>query len=121
APAAGGARSLPRMADGELSGPLSPRLHPDPRHAGRARLRLAMGHADEGHRADGVDDRPPLRDCLREAGPEQAPHEIDDGPFRQAEGPAVELVLAIVIASEAKQSIVPLAKLWIASPRSLSS
>ena len=35
AAAAGSARSVPRMADGELSRPLSPRLHPDPRHARR--------------------------------------------------------------------------------------
>ena len=51
AAAARSARSVPRMADGELSRPLSPRLHADPRHARRPRLRLAMGHADEGHRA----------------------------------------------------------------------
>src|ERR1700759_379456 len=85
------------MVDGELSGPLSPRLHLDPRHAGRARLRLAMGHADEGHGADGLDDRPPLRDRLRAAGAEQAPLEIAHGSFRQAQGTAAELVLMVRI------------------------
>ena len=57
AAAARGARPLPRMADGELSRPLPPRLHPDPRHARRARLQFAVGNPDEGHRADGLDDR----------------------------------------------------------------
>ena len=38
AAAAGGARSLPRMADGQLSRPLSSRLYADPRHARRPRL-----------------------------------------------------------------------------------
>src|SRR5205807_8188746 len=95
APAAGGARSVPRMADGELSPPLSPRLHPDPRHAWRPRLRLAMGNADEGHRADGLDDRTPVRDRLREARPQQAALETDDGSFRETEAKraAVEFVL----------------------------
>src|SRR5262249_28554167 len=84
-----------RMADGELSRPLSSCLHADPRHAGWARLRLAVGYADEGHRADGLDDRPPLRDRLREAWTEQAPLEIDHGSLREAEGKraAVEFVL----------------------------
>src|SRR5712672_2099798 len=73
------------MADGELSRPLSPRLHPDPRYARRTRLRLAMGRADEGHRPDGLDDRPPLRDRLREAWAEQAAFETDHRPFCKAE------------------------------------
>src|SRR6516225_5191613 len=73
------------MADGELSGPLSPRLHPDPRHARRPRLRLAMGHADEGYGSDGLDDRSKIRDRLREARPQQAALEADDGSFREAE------------------------------------
>ena len=54
---------------------------------------FAMGHADEGHGTDGLDDRPPLRDRLREARPQQAPHQADDGSFRQAQGQAAELVL----------------------------
>src|SRR5260370_41580270 len=115
------------MADGELSRSLSPRLHPDPRHARRARLRFAMGNADEGHRPDGLDDRPPLRDRLRKARPQQASHEIDDGSFCQAQAQraAVELVLekrglaVIVIARSraTKQSTLPCG-LWIASLRS---
>ena len=52
---------------------------------GRARLRFAMGNADEGDRADGLDDRPPLRDRLREARPQQAPVETDHRSFRPAE------------------------------------
>src|SRR5215470_15605747 len=36
-----------------------------------------MGHADEGHRPDGLDGRPPLRDRLREARAEQAPFKAD--------------------------------------------
>ena len=73
---------------------------------------FAMGHADEGHGADGLDDRPALRDRLREARAEQAPLETDDRSFRQAEGrrAAAQFVLGvsvvIVIASEAKQSII---------------
>ncbi len=43
AAAAGSARPVPRMADGELSRPLPPRLHADPRHARRARLRSRSG------------------------------------------------------------------------------
>ena len=95
AAAARGARPLPRMADGELSRPLPPRLHPDPRHARRPRLRLAVGNPDEGHRADGLDDRPPLRDRLRKARAQQAALETDHGSFRQAEAQraAVEFVL----------------------------
>ena len=38
-----------------------------------------------GHRADGLDDRPAVRDRLREARAKQAPHEIDHGSFREAE------------------------------------
>src|SRR3954469_24541374 len=64
-----------------------------------------MGHADEGHRPDGLDDRPGLRDRLRKARPQQAPREADDRSFRQAEAQrtAIEFVL-VVIASVAKQS-----------------
>src|SRR6185295_15533703 len=85
------------MADGELSRPLPPRLHPDPRHARRPRLRFAMGHPDEGDRPDGLDDRPPLRNRLRKARPQQAPCQIDDRSFYQAEAKrtAVELVLRV--------------------------
>ena len=43
AAAAGSARPVSRMADGELSRPLPPRLHADPRHARRPRLRLRNG------------------------------------------------------------------------------
>src|SRR4051794_32288902 len=83
------------MADGELSRPLSPRLHADPRHARRTRLRFAVGHADEGHRPDGLDDRPPLRDRLRKARAQQAALETDHRPFRAAEAQraAAEFVL----------------------------
>ena len=88
AAAARSARSVPRMADGELSRPLPPRLHADPRHARRPRLRLAMGHADEGHRADGLDDRPPLRDRLRKARPQQAALETDHRSFCEARSAA---------------------------------
>src|SRR5271168_1141018 len=73
------------MADGELSGSLSPCLHPDPRYARRARLRLAVGCADEGYGSDGLDDRTEIRDRLRKTRAEQAPVEIDDGSFRAAE------------------------------------
>src|SRR5260370_38287912 len=44
-----------------------------------------MGDADEGHRADGLDDRAPVRDRLREAWPQQAAFEIDHRSFRAAE------------------------------------
>ena len=62
---------------------------------GGKRLRLAVGRADEGHRADGLDDRPPLRDRLREARAEQAALEADDGSFRKAktQRTAIEFVL----------------------------
>src|ERR1700759_461583 len=108
------------MVDGELSGPLSPRLHLDPRHAGRARLRLAMGHADEGHGPDGLDDRPPLRNRLRKAGLEQAPLEADDGSFREAQRrrAAAEFVLmrsSYWSSLRAKRSNPVLAEVWIAS------
>src|SRR5437879_4576275 len=83
------------MADGQLSGPLSPHLYPDPGHAWRARLRFAVGNTDEGHRTDGLDDRPPVRDRLREARAQQAALEIDHRTFRaaQAKRAAAELVL----------------------------
>src|SRR3982074_3152481 len=83
------------MASGQLSRPLSPRLHPDPRHARRPRLRLAMGHADEGNRADGLDDRAAVRDRLRKARAQQAPLQADHRPLRAAEAErrTVELVL----------------------------
>src|SRR6185437_17068720 len=70
-------------------------LHFDPRHAERPRLRFAMGNPDEGHRADRLDDRTPVRDRLRKARPQQAPLETDDGSFREAEAqrPAAEFVL----------------------------
>ena len=66
-------------------------------------LRLAMGHADEGHRPDGLDDRPPLRDRLRKARPQQAALETDDRSFRQAEAQraAIEFVLRSCERSEA--------------------
>jgi len=100
---------LPRMADGELPGPLSPRLHAYSRHARRARLRLAMGHADEGHRPHGLDDRPPLRDRLREARTEQAPLETDDGPFREAERrrAAAEFVLIMIVIARSEATTCP--------------
>ena len=66
-------------------GPLSPRLHDDPRHARRQGLRLAVGRADEGNRADGLDDRPQVRDRLHETWPEQKACQADDRPFYQAE------------------------------------
>src|SRR6185369_988024 len=97
AAAARSARSISRMADGELSRPLPSRLHPDPRHARRARLRLAMGNADEGHRPDGLDDRAAVRDRLRKARAQQAPFETDDRSFHQAEAQrtATEFVLGM--------------------------
>src|SRR6186713_2359220 len=73
------------MADGQLSRPLSPRLHADPRHARRPRLRCEMGRAHEGHGTNGLDHRPPLRDRLRQAWAEQAALETDDGSFCAAE------------------------------------
>src|ERR1700751_514681 len=83
------------MASGQLSRSLSPRLYADPRHARRPRLRFAVGDADEGHWANGLDDRTPLRDRRREAWAQQASIEIDHGSFREAEGEraAVEPVL----------------------------
>ena len=56
-----------------------------------------MGDADEGHRADGMDDRPPLRDRVRKARSQQAPHKIDHGPLRapEAQWRAVESLLAL--------------------------
>src|SRR5215471_6287173 len=89
------------MADGELSGSLPPRLHVDPRHARRARLRLAMGHADEGNRADGLDDWTPVRDRLRKARPQQAPLETEHRSFRKTQGErtAAEFVLGVEVSS----------------------
>src|SRR6202048_4889493 len=83
------------MADGQLSRPLPPRLYPDPRHARRARLRLAMGNPDEGHRTDGLDDRTPVRDRLRKTRAQQAAFETDHRSFRAAETQraAIESVL----------------------------
>src|SRR5215468_6775472 len=54
-----------------------------------------MGKSDEGHRADGLDDRASLRNRLREAWAQQAPLEADHGSFRASQGqwPAAELVL----------------------------
>src|SRR5450631_2985651 len=87
------------MADGELPRSLSPRLHHDPRHARRPRLRLAMGNADEGHRADGLDDRTPVRDRLRKTRAQQAALETDIRSFRAAEAQraAVEFVLGLLL------------------------
>ena len=58
---------------------------------------FAMGNADEGHRPDGLDDRPPLRNRLRKARSQQKAHQIDDGSFCQAQTQraAVELVLRL--------------------------
>src|ERR1019366_999841 len=86
------------MADGQLSRPLPARLYADPRHARRSRLRFAVGRADEGYRADGLDDRTPVRDRLREARAQQAAFEIDHRPFRAAETQraAVEPVLTAI-------------------------
>src|SRR5207248_8064479 len=97
ASSAGSARLVSRMADGQLSRSLSPRLHPDPRHARRPRLRLAMGCADEGHRTHGLDDRTPFRNRLRKARPQQAADETDDRSFRKAEAQrtAIEFVLGV--------------------------
>ena len=44
-----------------------PRVQADPRDARRQGLRLDLGQAHEGHRALCLDDRPALRDGLREA------------------------------------------------------
>src|SRR5271154_4857421 len=70
------------MADGGLPGSLSPRLHLDPRHAPRAGLRPAMGNADEGHWAHGLDDRAEVRDRQRKARPQQAPVKTDNRSLR---------------------------------------
>src|SRR6516162_4173593 len=83
------------MAYGQLPRSLSPCLHADPGHARRPRLRLAMGYADEGNRADGLDDRAQVRDRMRKAWAEQAPLETHHRPFRKAERqrPATQPVL----------------------------
>jgi hypothetical protein len=54
-----------------------------------------MGHADEGHRSDGLDDRAPLRNRVRKTRTQQAALEADDRPFRaaEAERAATEFVL----------------------------
>src|SRR5882672_10014900 len=44
-----------------------------------------MGDANERHRADGLDDRTPVRDRLREARAQQAAFEPDHRPFCAAE------------------------------------
>src|SRR6516225_9388499 len=83
------------MAYGQLPRSLSPCLHADPGHARRPRLRLAMGYADEGNRADGLDDRAQVRDRMRKAWAEQAPLETHHRSFRKAERqrPATQPVL----------------------------
>src|SRR6516164_9308156 len=83
------------MAYGQLPRSLSPCLHADPGHARRPRLRLAMGYADEGNRADGLDDRAQVRNRMREAWAEQAPLETHHRSFRKAERqrPATQPVL----------------------------
>src|SRR3978361_2264400 len=97
------------MADGELSGSMPSWLRADPRHARRTRLRFAMGYAHEGHGADGLDDRPPVRDCLRKTWPQQAALETDHRPFRAAETqrPAAEFVLSRVIPPPCGESTEP--------------
>src|SRR6266487_4660306 len=54
-----------------------------------------MGNADEGHRTDGLDDRTPVRDRLREARAQQAAFQIDHRSFRPAktQRAAAEFVL----------------------------
>src|SRR4051794_41404231 len=83
------------MADGQLSRSLPPHFYADPRHARWARLRLAVGNPNEGNRADGLDDRAPVRDRLRETRAQQAAFEADDRPFckTEAQRAAVEFVL----------------------------
>src|SRR5260370_582275 len=83
------------MADGQLSRPLSPHLYADPRHARRARLRFAVGNADEGDRTDGLDDRTPVRNRLRKARAQQTALETDHRSFRaaRAQWPTAQFVL----------------------------
>src|SRR5437879_5055179 len=54
-----------------------------------------MGNADEGYRTDGLDDRAPVRDRLREARPQQAAFQIDHRSFLPAktQRAAAEFVL----------------------------
>src|SRR5215210_4887391 len=61
-----------------------------------------MGNADERHRTNGLDDRSPVRDRLRETRTQQAAVEIDHRSFRQAEAqrPAAQFVLVCRMAAE---------------------
>src|SRR6185437_739253 len=54
-----------------------------------------MGHADEGHRADGLDDRAPVRHRLRQARAQQAALETDHRSLRppETQRPAAQPVL----------------------------
>src|ERR1700710_2798717 len=58
-----------------------------------------MGYPDEGHRADGLDDRAPVRNRLRKTRAQQAAFETDHRSFRTAEAQraAVELVLGSLL------------------------
>ena len=51
----------------ELPAPRGARVQADPRYERRKGLRFGLGQAHEGHRPLRLDDRPPLRDGLREA------------------------------------------------------
>ena len=67
APAARSARPVPRMADGEFSRPLPPRVQAHPRHARRQGLRFDLRQAHDRRRPDRLDDRPAVRSRLRTA------------------------------------------------------
>jgi DNA repair photolyase len=87
---------IPALNDSEIERILDAVAHAGAKEASYVLLRLPLEvHADEGHRTDGLDDRTKVRDRLREAGSEQAPHQAHDGSFRQAQGKAAELVLML--------------------------
>ena len=57
----------------------------DPRYARRQGLRLDLGHAHEGHRALCLDDRPPVREGLRQARPQHRAGGADHRAFPLAQ------------------------------------
>ena len=85
APAARSARPVPRMADGEFSRPLSPRVQARPRYARRQGLRFQLRPAHDRKRPARLDDRPPLRSGVRTARLQRDQGHDHHGAFPAAE------------------------------------
>src|SRR5262249_36571345 len=91
------ARPVPRVADGQFSRPLPPRVQAHPRDPRWQGLRLELGQAHDRRRAGRLDDRPPLRTRLREARLQQDANAADARPFQSAAAGrrAIALILAV--------------------------